>query len=81
MMNSSVSTLYNNKTRSATSLVLSTTMAANEESVKCDLTDRFGFFIQGLLAVVAFSTLICKLKAYHKSLLNFIEIFINFNVF
>ena len=61
-MNSSVSTLYINATVSSTrsTTLVNTTMAAEEEPVKCDLTDTFGFFIQGLLAVVAFSTLICK---------------------
>ena len=60
-MNSSVSTLHINATRPTTEAI-NTTMAAREEgAVKCDLTDTFGFFIQGLLAVVAFSTLICKL--------------------
>jgi hypothetical protein len=63
-MNSSVSTLYINarsSTRATTLAINNTTiMAAKDESVKCDLTDTFGFFIQGLLAVVAFSTLICK---------------------
>ena len=65
MMNSSVSTLYLNATRSTT-LAINTTMAASEDTVavKCDLTDTFGFFIQGLLAVVAFSTLICKLYLF-----------------
>lgn len=60
MMNSSVSTLYLNATRST--ILANTTMAASEDTVavKCDLTNTFGFFIQGLLAVVAFSTLILK---------------------
>ena len=64
MMNSSVSTLYLNATRSTT--LANTTMAASEDTVavKCDLTNAFGFFIQGLLAVVAFSTLICKLYLF-----------------
>lgn len=28
--------------------------------IKCKLNDEFGLVIQGILAVVAFSTLICK---------------------
>ena len=39
-----------------TTMEQSTTAAG----ARCDLTDTFGFFIQGLLAVVAFSTLIRK---------------------
>lgn len=30
------------------------------DGIKCKLTDEFGLFIQGILAFVAFSTLLCK---------------------
>ena len=55
-MNLSVNATYSIATNTA---VLSTTSKPKEGAV-CDLTDIFGFFIQGLLAVVAFSTLISK---------------------
>lgn len=40
--------------------VVFTTTMESTTTARCDLTDTFGFFIQGLLAVVAFSTLILK---------------------
>lgn len=30
------------------------------DGIKCHLNDEFGLFIQGILAFVAFSTLLCK---------------------
>ena len=39
------------------------TKRASEEDlngIKCHLNDEFGLFIQGILAFVAFSTLLCK---------------------
>lgn len=55
-------------------------IAENTTTAKCDLTNKFGFFIQGLLAVVAFSTLICKLICLSSHVSNIIEVYIFYTV-
>ena len=41
-----------------TKSALTTDMASSERN--CRLNDKFGLLVQGILAAVAFSTLICK---------------------
>ena len=41
-----------------TKSALTTDMASSERN--CQLNDKFGLLVQGILAAVAFSTLICK---------------------
>ena len=39
---------------------VTTEMASSETERNCQLNDNFGLLVQGILAAVAFSTLICE---------------------
>ena len=41
---------------------VTTEMASSETERNCQLNDNFGLLVQGILAAVAFSTLICELR-------------------